>query len=70
MIEVEDFLEDLTKIKLVVDRDASTCMGGKEFLKVMDSHGVKDISNLDRNNFDDWFLFFEIQLQWHIFIEK
>jgi hypothetical protein len=69
MIEVQDFLTDLTKIKVVVCKDDSVYMSGKEFLEAIDTNGVKDITNLDRNNFEDWFLFFEIQLQWYIFID-
>lgn len=69
MIEVKEFLKDLTKIKVVVCKDDSVYMSGEEFLEVLDTPGVKDITNLDINKFEDHSLFCEIQLQWYIFID-
>lgn len=69
MILVEDFLTDLTRIKVVVCKDDSVYMSGKAFLEALNTPGVKDISNLDINKFEDRSLFYEIQLQWYIFID-
>ncbi|MEX2935990.1 hypothetical protein [Staphylococcus saprophyticus] len=69
MYLVEEFLKDLTKIKLVVSKDSPGYMEGKDFLDALDTNDVTDISNLDINNFEDWFLFNEIRLQWYIFTD-